>query len=460
MVCGVVFAHLELTIGDMAVKNPDFLLDEVSAPETDVQGNALVEDMLTDLEGGLTVRWISVVRPWCLPMLFWVSGASAALSSKSDVSSSVSLLIKFTILGMVLNGALWFLGPANPKCSPFKPCTGQGTLWDFSICAGSGHIFPIVFQMWYTIFLAVMTVWKKPLFQAIREDNNDSACRVFTQWGATCVVYALLVFVSQLDRPVLVWMCLCTSEAALLGLALCTLQRYRAKLEAWLSCHGVPWRKLFDEESKGVPLRLVHYGIGLMLVLQFGATPFANKMSHISPAFCSFIMVGFKQFYVLGFLMVRARRDEEADRENKRVHAEPIVSRVWPMAFFFLVLLAPSTNWLRAGNLTYPFLPEAMDRCRYIAGGVVVIFITDRASRAIQCDPMPGPLNIASLFLYLTHPVMMTFLIVVAGTPPPVISSWIICIVMAALVSLPLAKLMAGTPTKVDALRTTLRQDV
>merc|ERR1739838_705009 len=104
-----------------------------------------------------------------------------------------------------------------------------------------------------------------------------------------------------------------------------------------------------------------------------GVTPYADEITSISGPFAMYIGFGFKQFFMLGFIMMKARVDSKSGIPD----AEPLVSKVWPVVLLFLVITSPSTNFYKMGNLTYPFYPKAETRCLYIAGAVMVLFIID-----------------------------------------------------------------------------------
>merc|ERR1712048_1334368 len=102
-----------------------------------------------------------------------------------------------------------------------------------------------------------------------------------------------------------------------------------------------------------------------------GATTFAYEMKSLSAGFGFYVMVGFRQFFVLGVTMIRCKtRDEFGE-------VQPLASRGWPFILFLLTILSPTTNWIRGGNLTFPFYTGTLDRCLYIGYAVVVIFILD-----------------------------------------------------------------------------------
>lgn len=332
-------------------------------------------------------RWVSIIRQWCLPMLFYVSGAAAACSYKGRPRGLLKLLL-FTILGMGLNFGLWELGPRHSECDigsyESKPeCSGL--VFDFLICPWAGNVFPILFQMWYTAFLLIFLLLSWPLMSFL----YSRACglpMVGLQFLLTSGIYGLLVWLSgsRVPSPGALAAVLICLEAAFLAVALLADARLRPQ---WL------------------PLRLVHYGLGLITVLQFGCSPIVQAMTDISAAFILFILVGFLRFFHLGYIMTRARLNPGPE------DAEPFVSRFWPLAIIILVVCAPSTNWFAAGNLTYPYWPAAYDRGSYVAGAVVVVFFLDRVGRSMDSEPLPNSAATMVLLLYLLHPLLISLLL-------------------------------------------------
>merc|ERR1719162_2949446 len=104
-----------------------------------------------------STRHITVIRQWCLPLLFWVSGASMACSYKGGVPRGLGKLLAISAVGMCCNAFLWYTSPQNRDCIIDTPaCQGKGIIFDFSICGRAGWWFAILFQMWYTLVLVVL----------------------------------------------------------------------------------------------------------------------------------------------------------------------------------------------------------------------------------------------------------------------------------------------------------------
>lgn len=355
----------------------------------------------------LGVRWISSVRQYCLPLLFFVSGAACACSFKKTPGSFGKIIV-YTFLGVSLNAALWLLGPQNPDCDP---CTAygraecQGAVFDFTICPFSGKIFPIVFQMWYTAMLLVLMLLNWPLFAFLR--NNTCSSALILQLIMTIGVQAALAIVDEsITKPWLVIGLMALTEVLFVALS-------------------ITGKKLGGRPEL---LRFLHYGLGALATLQFGCIPIAPEIEHISTAFMLFIFCGFNKSFQLGFVLTLARLPGQHD-------VLPIVSLYWPMMAILRTLTAPSTNWYAAGNLTYPYYPRLLDRADYVAGAVVVMFVVDRLGRMMNCKPLPAFMGYGALLLYLLHPWMMALLIVaVRGTRLEDTGSiWIMCILVSGL---------------------------
>lgn len=340
----------------------------------------------------LGTRWVSLIRQWCLPVLFWVSGAAAGCAYRGFFKGFVKMLV-FTMVGIGLNAALWYLGPRDTHCDPgtfHHSVSCKGVLFSFTICPWSGDVFPIIFQMWFTLMLAILMVLNSPLF-SILSGRTARPHLAVVQWAMSSILYISLTWYAGflVPYPVLLVGFLLLYEAAFLVIALLTVPRWRPR---WL------------------PLRVLHYLAAVIVVQQFAATPVVNSMNTISTAFVLYILVGFNKFYQLGFVMMRARSGRPED------DAKPLVSGVWPLMPVLLAVLAPSSNWFMAGNLTYPYFPRLEDRWLYVCGAVVLIFMLDRCDRHLPVMPLPRALGEGALMLYLLHPTIMTLIVAVLPT--------------------------------------------
>mmetsp|Transcript_83291 Transcript_83291/g.236031 ORF Transcript_83291/g.236031 Transcript_83291/m.236031 type:complete len:510 (+) Transcript_83291:36-1565(+) len=355
----------------------------------------------------LNVRWISIARQFCLPLLFWVSGASVACSYRGGVPRGLDKLAAFTALGMAANACLWFLGPLDDSCFVDNPdCSGKGLVFSFTIVPWAGSAFAILFQMWYTVVLTVLSLLNWPLLAAsYNEDAQPWLLPI--QWLLNMAFYAGFILKAG-------------ATCALPGLALGLLAVLEAMFLA-LTALGAP--ALADNRPDWLPVRGLHYLLAGVALVQFGAVPYAESMHTIGFAYVAYIFVGFNRFFQLGFLLTRARLSAEGDL------VEPLVSRAWPLGLVLCIGVAPSTNWDLAGMLTYPFYVNILDRCLYVAGAVTVMFLLDRFSRVMVCDALPQVLGHASLVLYLTHPVLITLFLSMGLRSVPII--WLCCAVVA-----------------------------
>jgi len=351
------------------------------------------------------VRWVSLGRPWCLPCLFWVSGAAAAASTSRSPTAGTGKLLMFSAVGMASNAIIWFLGPQKPECTPGSPCKGEGVLITFTVAPWTGTIFPIVFQMWYTLALLMMSLLNSQFFSVLRgQVRPPYRWHVCFHWGLTMMVYSVLALASREDdednwRFACVMSSLAVLEAVFVYISLCASSIWRpARLK----------------------LRWLHYCLGLITVLEVGAIPYASEINAISAAFGLYLAVGMNKFYQLGFLMLHPRFHYSGSED-----VEGIVSKNWPLAVFLLVLLAPSTNWYRAGNLTFPYYVRPSDRCHYLGGTLTILFMIDRCGRWSSSEQMPSFLGNGALLLYLLHPAFMALLILAGVRNSSLL--WLLC---------------------------------
>lgn len=398
LVSDVVYAHTLRASGNSGGLDEPWLVDRPHHP----------------LSGGedaspLAARWLSVIRPWAMPLLFWVSGAALACSYRKGMKFGP--LLGFGAAGIVCNALLWWLSPRDPACGPSDACAGRGVLFDFAVVHHGGHVFPYVFQMWYVIALVLMmlinttlvrylaTPAETRLVDGVGDGTSRDIKPLLLQYGVSALLIVVGVTLNGRDcqSPTAAVAILLLSELCFLGLV-----------------------ALLKQRRRGLSTRTLHYALVAMAVLQFAVPPFARTIQDVSASFVVFALVGFNMFFRLGFLMTRARTPHALWAD-----AAPTASRLWPVALFGWVLCAPSTNWMLAGNLTYPYFPATLDRVHYVTGAVITIFAIDRASRVVECVAVPGVLNKASLGLYLFHPLLITVLMQVGVTSPAAI--WALC---------------------------------
>ena len=380
-----------------------------------VHGDIQNDDRIYNLTDPSTmgVRWISEVRQYCLPLLFFVSGAASACSWKQSPGGLLKIFL-YTFFGVALNGVLWLLGPQNPDCDPgtgYGRPECQGAVFDFTICPNSGRIFPLLFQMWYTGMLMALMLLNWPLFAFLRNKichPTILSLQIILSVGLESAFVVLAG--SEIPNPSLVIILMAVCELLFTGLSVLTMPEYR------------PAR---------IPLRFIHYCLGVIAMIQFGCIPITAQIEHISGAFVLYILAGFNKSFQLGFVLTVARLPHQED-------ALPIVSMYWPMMVILRTMTAPSTNWYAAGNLTYPYFPRLIDRADYVAGAVIFMFVVDRVGRVLDCKALPSWMANGALLLYLLHPWMMAVLILaVRGTALEDTGSiWILCIIMSGLLGL------------------------
>jgi len=327
----------------------------------------------------LGVRYMSIVRQWCIPLLFWVAGAASSLSHKDwpKTFTGIAKIALITVIGLLANGFVWAMSPMDTVCSPMDPCKNKGILFDFTVVPNAGVIFPIVFQMWFTTALIVLVLLNKPLFDAL--SNRGSKQMVAVQGLVTVILIAGLVKVSD-QSNLAMW-------PLLSSIAICEALFLSASLAARSETLA------FQANRQ----RFFHYICALAVVFQVSLIELTDYVGEVTVIY---IILMCNKLYALGFIMTYSR---EA--------VGPCMSRCWPIAFVLSVLVAPSSSWSMSGHMTYPYYDAALDRCLYLGGGLVAIFSVDRVSRDIKCDPQPNWIGNGGLLLYLLHPAMATCLI-------------------------------------------------
>mmetsp|Transcript_30943 Transcript_30943/g.82167 ORF Transcript_30943/g.82167 Transcript_30943/m.82167 type:complete len:453 (-) Transcript_30943:14-1372(-) len=380
MVCGVVYVHLSKTGIYKFGLNDEWHIDDHNLWAV---GSFRAQFPNGSEAQPFQLRWITIARQWCLPLLFWVSGASIGCSYRGGFPKGIPKILTITAVGVVSNALVWVVGPMDENC-PFgaQACASKGLLFNFTIAPYCGYIFPIVYQMWYTMMLVVMMIVNWPMFEV--SYGSLSASFIIVQWALLSAIYGTgLFFIENFGR-------------AYLMLVL---------LEA-LFCMTLVIERSHESRPSWLPTRVLHYILGTIVVLQFGAVPYSEHVAGISFPFVLYLLVGFNRMFCLGFILVRARLHPDGDQ------AAPLLSRLWPAFLFFGTLVLPSTNWNAAGgNVTYPYFQDAADRVQYVLGAVCLTFLIDRWARGLQCDPVPEVVTYASAFLYIFHPGILTLFI-------------------------------------------------
>lgn len=352
--------------------------------DTTVDNHAYGKDPNT-----LAVRYASITRPWLVPLLFWISGAASALSFKGEAPvflKGVARIAMLTLVGVCSNGAMWLLGPRDERCSINRPCPGKGILFDFTEDPFEGDIEPFFNQMWFTAALILVMLVNWPFCKVVC--GRASSVHLLIPFAITSALYFVLVQFALDDckspGSVLIWLVLC--EAAFMSVTAMA-----------VSMMSLPWY---------IPLRLLQYICAGIAVVQLGIPELTPLMTgDVSGAYVLFMAVSCNRWFGLGFLMTRPRR-LEADSD-----AKPLISQAWPVVLVPAVLFAPSTNWIMAGILTYPYYQHALDRCLYLAGTFTMFFVIDRVSRSVECIPLPRVINISSVVLFVFQITFITFLL-------------------------------------------------
>jgi len=373
----------------------DYLLDDISLWDFYKYREAMSSSGYLGYQGGThrspySMRWISVIRQWCLPVLFWVSGAAIACSYRGGCPRGIDKLMMFTAVGMGINACLWCVSPMEKECTITKmsepECQNKGLLVDFSICGGAGAWFAILFQMWYTIALSGLTIINWPLL-AVTQGSCRPAWLIFQGLLNASILSGFLYVAGGSPDPAGVAISLFIYEAVFQFLCM-------LNARAVSSCRWPDW----------LPIRLLHYLLALVTISQFSLIRFADEMLHINGAYLTFINTGFSKFFCMGFIMTDARKGPHR-------LPEPLVSACWPVMLFVIAVVSPSTNWQLAGMMTYPFFHEASARFLYVSGAMVMVFCLDRISRGLACRPLPDVLSHMSLLAYLIHPALITILL-------------------------------------------------
>lgn len=373
----------------------------------------------------LSIRWVSICRQWCLPLLFWVSGAVAGFDFGQRRCYGLGMIGVLTLVGIVANGSIWILGPQNDQCWPLdhaKPECESGRLFQFSVVAGHGSIFPWISQMWYTIVLAIIILLNMP-FMGVLAGRRGFGSLVL-QWMIWTLLWGTLLQIASggtlLERAQLPekyqWVASegkdyfeSSPEVPDVHLAFAWLAGSEA---LFLSVSFVASRWKSDSWC---PLRIVHYMAGAAMVLTLAA-PIATEIATITPSFTMYLLNIMNKSFQMGFMMIRPQvGDQGIDTGNK---VEPLFSKYWPLALLWASIVAPSTNFYMAGDLIYPFLPGTLDRCLYVAGAVSVFFMVDRAGHSLESSPVPRAVSSSTLLLYLFYPWVLA-LLVCAGLRAP-----------------------------------------
>jgi len=391
-----------LLVGFVVYAHLTFCGAQLGRPSDD--GTEDNDPWVTDGPNRLAVRYNSIVRQWCIPVLFWISGAASALSFGSLAASQQARqarrrrfckgllkVLLLTFAGVGGNACMWLMGPGLEKCSfrnrMSSDCKGKGILFDFTEDPYSGVQEPYLNQMWFTVVLMLLQVMNYPLFGAICQKSLDmvGGASMAAQYLFTVLLYAGLAFFSDCPKPGLVVFMLVVSEALFLTLSFLSAQ---------------------------YPHRVIHYACAVVALFQMGVVPIANTpvnargneaiVNDITLSYVLYLILGCNRWFQMGFMMTRPRRGKDG------VDVNPLASQVWPLMIVIIVLCMPSTSWALAGVLPYPYFPIVLSRLLYCGGTFLIFFVIDRSSRGFVCRPLPAFLANASMVLYTFQVVFVT----------------------------------------------------
>ena len=380
LVCGVVYAHILRTGGLPGGIDAVWLVDRPYHPYP-LSHEPHRDDALN--VSPLPVRWLSLARQWAVPLLFWVSGSALGCSYGTGVlklKDKLQPLAVFTAVGMACNAFLWWSSPRNPECSlaaydrvklggaaaaSISPCANKGLFFDFTVVADSGTVFPVVFQMWFTIALMLILVvnWPvnlksqiltpRPLYFFQNGAKSGFEMCFGSQhlecWGQTrlesrimkftprCVYRPLIKLLSaapgsitdtdhrqEIGKQYIGTMLLYIIGVASAGkechvpvrvLFMLAMHEIVFLITAWSVIPGAdnsrPVRLInmyqqafqYMTKQKICRTRAAHYILGGIIVLQFGSVPFVGiDVDGMSMGFLLFILTGFSKFFCLGAL--------------------------------------------------------------------------------------------------------------------------------------------------------------
>merc|ERR1712129_427010 len=257
--------------------------------------------------------------------------------------------------------------------------------------------------MWYVIALIVLILVNWPLKllmmrrvakrSGILEAHPVPFWRAFLQLGVQLIAIVSIVWLglsaagSSCGYPfgTTVWVCI--TEALFLAVAVDSTMEKRI--------------------SGGRRAR--QYLLASLCVMQWAVSPVSRTSGTLSAGFAVYSFLGFNKAYIMGFVMIHDQINKSPDGLIVFDKLSPMCSVCWPLFPVMYAVVAPSTNWLLAGNLTYPYFSNAMDRVLYISGALLVIFTMHRASQEMQnTKVLPKWLEFTGLMLYLLHPAVVT----------------------------------------------------
>jgi len=324
-------------------------------------------DEWDDGNSPLFLRVASALRPYCIPLISLTSGFALGLQGRrADVPKSALSAFAILAAGIAGNAFQWLLSPRDGSCSVWSPCEGQGLLFSFTFCPDSSLILVLVYQLWSTLMLSAFLFCGAPLLGSTGQSLHHSMLR-----APLSLVMAAVVGGSRGRALVVV-----------LGLESCVAALMLAALRWPEACH------------------IYAYAVAVCALAEV-TVPFPGAAAFGAP-FLSFVVLFFHKFFVLGWLFGLARA---AGRPRARV-----MSRVWPLIGIFWLMVLPSTNWVRRGNLTYLYLLDARRRALYVLPALASAFGLERLAnsrdlRVLSCPRSACDMGFA---LYISHPCVMS----------------------------------------------------
>eukprot|EP00929_Paragymnodinium_shiwhaense_P024200 TRINITY_DN14970_c0_g2_i2.p1 TRINITY_DN14970_c0_g2~~TRINITY_DN14970_c0_g2_i2.p1 ORF type:complete len:298 (-),score=13.57 TRINITY_DN14970_c0_g2_i2:738-1631(-) len=134
------------------------------------------QDKATYQRNAVSFRWIQMGRQFCIPALFWVSGASLACA-KGNLRPVYIKTIAITLIGCFSNYLVYMVGPRDDRCSFRDAPEGidcKGMLINFVVAPKAGILFLILFQFWFTVFLLVFVTEDCLFYRMLLDINNSS----------------------------------------------------------------------------------------------------------------------------------------------------------------------------------------------------------------------------------------------------------------------------------------------
>ena len=367
IVCSVI-GHI-LTCG-----TPD-MLQSSAVDEWDTQG------------GTWWVRSMSACRPYCIPLLFFISGYALALKQENGWRAAKASSA-ITGIGVLVNSALWELSPKDPACGPRTPCPSSPSVFAFTFCPNTGKVFPRVFQFWFTIVLTAHLLCSMPLIVAIRGVHASAEGRRTWKSGALLGLLTPLLTTLTAAAPNLLSM-----STIVIVAHLETIASGAALLSAIMPGAA----------------RAMMYVVGAVAVaeasLKFPGMQVHGALSgEAGGAFPIYAFLLFHKFFVLGWLAC-------TERYTHSRGSSALVSRCWAVAILLFFAGRQSSNWNMHGHLTFPYFGDALRRGAYTAPIVFAALALDRLDRLLATSPQlqcPVFLRATGHYLYLTHSIAMT----------------------------------------------------